>query len=183
MPVVFSGNEFAFDDVDDGDSRTHITLRSLPQNGKLYLVPNEVSLPNNPRANGKAFAIDGMDMEAQWEITTIDAQDGLDIPQADLSRLVYLADAKASDLSYDEFTFTVNDGAQIAPESLDSVEAYSIRLGQLVAQDKTYYVDEDSSLDTRNSEGVGLDGAANPCLLYTSPSPRDRTRSRMPSSA
>ena len=25
--------------------------------------------------------------------------------------------------------------------------------------------------------------AANPCLLYTSPSPRDRTRSRMPSSA
>ena len=27
---------------------------------------------------------------------------------------------------------------------------------------------------------TGLDG---PCLLYTSPSPRDRTRSRMPSSA
>ena len=26
-------------------------------------------------------------------------------------------------------------------------------------------------------------GPANPCLLYTSPSPRDRTRSRMPSSA
>ena len=26
-------------------------------------------------------------------------------------------------------------------------------------------------------------GILNPCLLYTSPSPRDRTRSRMPSSA
>ena len=26
-------------------------------------------------------------------------------------------------------------------------------------------------------------GALSPCLLYTSPSPRDRTRSRMPSSA
>ena len=26
-------------------------------------------------------------------------------------------------------------------------------------------------------------GRYNPCLLYTSPSPRDRTRSRMPSSA
>ena len=26
-------------------------------------------------------------------------------------------------------------------------------------------------------------GDYNPCLLYTSPSPRDRTRSRMPSSA
>src|SRR5664280_2834075 len=34
---------------------------------------------------------------------------------------------------------------------------------------------------------VGLDGMlyylSNSCLLYTSPSPRDRTRSRMPSSA
>ena len=29
---------------------------------------------------------------------------------------------------------------------------------------------------------VGIDGASS-CLLYTSPSPRDRTRSRMPSSA
>ena len=27
------------------------------------------------------------------------------------------------------------------------------------------------------------DGLIKPCLLYTSPSPRDRTRSRMPSSA
>ena len=28
-----------------------------------------------------------------------------------------------------------------------------------------------------------FEGLAQPCLLYTSPSPRDRTRSRMPSSA
>ena len=31
--------------------------------------------------------------------------------------------------------------------------------------------------------GKGLDELFNSCLLYTSPSPRDRTRSRMPSSA
>ena len=30
---------------------------------------------------------------------------------------------------------------------------------------------------------VACDGMNNCCLLYTSPSPRDRTRSRMPSSA
>ena len=30
---------------------------------------------------------------------------------------------------------------------------------------------------------TALVGKAHPCLLYTSPSPRDRTRSRMPSSA
>ena len=31
--------------------------------------------------------------------------------------------------------------------------------------------------------GIVLTGSVNICLLYTSPSPRDRTRSRMPSSA
>ena len=30
---------------------------------------------------------------------------------------------------------------------------------------------------------IDLDPQGNACLLYTSPSPRDRTRSRMPSSA
>ena len=35
---------------------------------------------------------------------------------------------------------------------------------------------------TSASSDAGISGSAN-CLLYTSPSPRDRTRSRMPSSA
>ena len=34
-----------------------------------------------------------------------------------------------------------------------------------------------------NSRVIMLTGYGNICLLYTSPSPRDRTRSRMPSSA
>ena len=167
MPVVFSGNEFSFDDVDDGDTLTHITLRSLPENGSLYLVPRDVNLPNNPRANGKAFAIDGMEMEAQWEITTIDPQDGLDIPEADLSRLVYLADTKASDLNYDEFSFTVNDGSEVEPVSLDSEEANRIVLGQLVAADKFYVIEEDAELDSRNSEGMGLNEEASPIANLT----------------
>ena len=42
--------------------------------------------------------------------------------------------------------------------------------------------------DRRNYVGLGGNqwykpGKGNGCLLYTSPSPRDRTRSRMPSSA
>ena len=167
MPVVFSGNEFAFDDVDDGDSLAHITLRSLPENGSLYLVPRDVNLPNNPRANGKAFAIDGMEMEAQWEITTLDPQDGLDIPGSDLSRLVYLADTKASDLNYDEFTFTVNDGSEVEPASLDSEEANRIVLGQLVAADKIYVIEEDAELDSRNSEGMGLSEEDSPIANLT----------------
>ena len=34
-----------------------------------------------------------------------------------------------------------------------------------------------------NAEKSAEDAVINSCLLYTSPSPRDRTRSRMPSSA
>ena len=34
-----------------------------------------------------------------------------------------------------------------------------------------------------SNELVGIVSYGSPCLLYTSPSPRDRTRSRMPSSA
>ena len=53
-------------------------------------------------------------------------------------------------------------------------------------QDATY-----DSTDDDNPGGIGwttassqlLVGVFNGCLLYTSPSPRDRTRSRMPSSA
>ena len=44
-------------------------------------------------------------------------------------------------------------------------------------------VDLDDSLgDVRNFEELFI-GGMKLCLLYTSPSPRDRTRSRMPSSA
>ena len=38
-------------------------------------------------------------------------------------------------------------------------------------------------LEFGGDEGAALAGLAKICLLYTSPSPRDRTRSRMPSSA
>ena len=43
----------------------------------------------------------------------------------------------------------------------------------------------DFALSMANTETPHLDRDAKPypCLLYTSPSPRDRTRSRMPSSA
>ena len=45
-----------------------------------------------------------------------------------------------------------------------------------------------NDIDADNGVAFGEDnlilpGANNACLLYTSPSPRDRTRSRMPSSA
>ena len=38
-------------------------------------------------------------------------------------------------------------------------------------------------MEKSKEEPVFILGEDEPCLLYTSPSPRDRTRSRMPSSA
>ena len=59
---------------------------------------------------------------------------------------------------------------------------------ELKAKAKVEAVDFDEDLDTIISEEATLsdgfrDKASTICLLYTSPSPRDRTRSRMPSSA
>ena len=52
---------------------------------------------------------------------------------------------------------------------------------------ENYFVAEVCCRQDKNmaSKKIGLspNEAVKPCLLYTSPSPRDRTRSRMPSSA
>ena len=45
------------------------------------------------------------------------------------------------------------------------------------------YVAGISGLEAVEWNMAGVAGMENSCLLYTSPSPRDRTRSRMPSSA
>ena len=42
---------------------------------------------------------------------------------------------------------------------------------------------EDITMEVSKKYGMIQPGESNTCLLYTSPSPRDRTRSRMPSSA
>ena len=46
-----------------------------------------------------------------------------------------------------------------------------------------YFETEDGSMERYISEVTANPNTPNTCLLYTSPSPRDRTRSRMPSSA
>ena len=50
----------------------------------------------------------------------------------------------------------------------------------------SYWIDKALSMNINRIQEfhqAGVDGVINACLLYTSPSPRDRTRSRMPSSA
>ena len=61
---------------------------------------------------------------------------------------------------------TVNDSIVSLSETDDVVDLFSISLS-----------DDELNDDTSVSDNISG------CLLYTSPSPRDRTRSRMPSSA
>ena len=58
-------------------------------------------------------------------------------------------------------------------EAVIQVQDFRKTYGETVAVDGI-------SFEVHRGEIFGLLG---PCLLYTSPSPRDRTRSRMPSSA
>ena len=68
----------------------------------------------------------------------------------------------------------------------ESLEARRVLtdVGGMLAVDTTWTVDESPYNVTDTIEvPVGLTLDIQPCLLYTSPSPRDATLSRMPSSA
>ena len=120
--VQFTKSEFKFSDKDDADKLDHITLRSLPQNGVLYLVPDDVALP---------ASVDPP-MDDSWAISEIDVENGRDIPAARLARLVYVANEAVNVQNYDAFTFTVNDGSRITPGPLDSNRPNKIELGKVM---------------------------------------------------
>ena len=54
---------------------------------------------------------------------------------------------------------------------------------QMVVHPELHLFGSDMSIDALQEIAQSLDSKFVACLLYTSPSPRDRTRSRMPSSA
>ena len=89
-----------------------------------------------------------------------------------------MGDQLYSNLEYDYKTcFYYNDGhgGIINEELKETIKFIDIRpSGSLYREEDLYWV---------SKKGVDNWGIINGCLLYTSPSPRDRTRSRMPSSA
>ena len=70
---------------------------------------------------------------------------------------------------------------KLAVEKIEAGKAYSLKEASELVKEITF-TKFDASLDIDVRLGVDP-RKANHCLLYTSPSPRDRTRSRMPSSA
>ena len=78
------------------------------------------------------------------------------------------------------YTFTQEDFNQFNVTTIKNVTKNEINLGYVAitenANEIKTAIDERKAFVIRTAISVG-------CLLYTSPSPRDRTRSRMPSSA
>ena len=52
-----------------------------------------------------------------------------------------------------------------------------------VSRDLVYFWDFNDELNYESDRKLNVNGSSQGCLLYTSPSPRDATLSRMPSSA
>ena len=63
-----------------------------------------------------------------------------------------------------------------------SVKLALLKSGEVLISDIKELVDENKVVGYLFNKPKKVD-MSTPCLLYTSPSPRDRTRSRMPSSA
>ena len=87
----------------------------------------------------------------------------------DRARKIYSRQSRTSDAMHDELLFTHDDDPFL----------YDIVRAQL---DADAAIGEGEGLDASSPSLVTTDGVS-PCLLYTSPSPRDKHRSRMPSSA
>ena len=65
----------------------------------------------------------------------------------------------------------------------DDLTAEHVRIGVEVMRENMTPVDIDDAIDIVGTGGTGLHTLSISCLLYTSPSPRDLSTSRMPSSA
>ena len=94
---------------------------------------------------------------------------------------IAVKDIRSANISvYPEYNWTQEAGTKItgyrASQSFDVLIRKAVDAGSII-----------EAVVTAGGDNVQLGGVIpttlNPCLLYTSPSPRDRTRSRMPSSA
>ena len=125
----------------------------------------ELQEANQPTGDGTTATLDGLfDGLLDFEATLVGNftwQDGVQIQNnATLGDLIFVQprDNGTFDTDFAQYTFDFNS----------PVENFSFATGGLNFADTAVYE-------------AFFQG--NPCLLYTSPSPRDRTRSRMPSSA
>ena len=96
--------------------------------------------------------------------------------------------ALLAEVDYDSAPFLIHESAIYIHQSqtfyIDRLD-WERRTAYAREVEVDYYTDAQSKTDVRvlTEDAVSCINLPPPCLLYTSPSPRDRTRSRMPSSA
>ena len=80
---------------------------------------------------------------------------------------------------------TVNVIAEASEDTIAAGDSYAATTGfdTITASDENFILISQPTANTAGSATVTITYNGTVCLLYTSPSPRDRTRSRMPSSA
>ena len=109
--------------------------------------------------------------------------------------LYQLQVSQSGTAAFDRFRFNLGLSAEAATKA-DAMKQLNARLERLrsaltplvsgrmtIPAPRTYAIGGGSAGPRRQRATTNVSGEVNNCLLYTSPSPRDRQKSRMPSSA
>ena len=91
-------------------------------------------------------------------------------------RLLKKIDIQDKQIAYHAYAFGVAKGVKEFQMSQYGLQSYNTNYQKLI-------VSGAGGMGFGITQDINGSTASNICLLYTSPSPRDRTRSRMPSSA
>ena len=107
---------------------------------------------------------------------------GVDVPRVPPVKRVVI---ETFDETLQTPPMTDNDTPKVVNLLENQIDALKARLAQASDRETALQSEKSKLLDmlSAEQEKTRVLMLPNPCLLYTSPSPRDRTRSRMPSSA
>ena len=118
----------------------------------------------------------------EYEVSVMDLEPGLGTEPASRTVTVgWAEDATGADFEIIDVTGSISGAVSVAA-GIEGVSVEGLEVTATPAAEG-----QDPVTDTTDADGAysfdGLLPGSYTCLLYTSPSPRDRTRSRMPSSA
>ena len=186
---------FVINGIDEGDrsGRSVSGAGDINGDGVADLIIGAVYAdPNGNSSAGESYVVfggAGTGSTGALELSSLDGSDGFVINGIDEDDRSGRSVSGAGDINGDGVADLIIGANRADPNGNDDAgESYVVFGGVLTGSTGTV---ELSSLD--GSDGFvinGIDGSdlsgisvSGACLLYTSPSPRDRTRSRMPSSA
>ena len=162
----------------------YIAFRNLADLGyneaEIKAIAAEYEVVDGPNDQGEMFTRNGIPADripAPYpnELAARAANNGAYPP--DLS-LIVKARANGADYLYSLLTsYEDAPAGKAVPEGMYYNAAYS---GHMIAMPQPLYGDD---VEYADGADTSMDAVAKDCLLYTSPSPRDATLSRMPSSA